>query len=46
MEMTVVGYRAAGKDAAWVELETLGHRRERPDGKALPPLRSTFPRCW
>ena len=21
MEMTVVGYRAAGKDAAWVELE-------------------------
>ena len=38
MEMTVVGYRAAGKDAAWVELEHSVNGAKGPDGKALPPL--------
>ena len=38
MEMTVVGYRAAGKDAAWVELEHSVTGAKGPDGKAMPPL--------
>lgn len=38
MEMKVVGFRAAGKDAAWVELEHSVAGAHMPDGKALPPL--------
>jgi uncharacterized protein (TIGR02246 family) len=38
MEMKVVGYRAAGKDAAWVELEHTVTGAKGPDGKPLPPL--------
>jgi uncharacterized protein (TIGR02246 family) len=38
MEMTLVGYRAVGKDAAWVDLEHSVTGAKAPDGKALPPL--------
>jgi uncharacterized protein (TIGR02246 family) len=38
MEMTVVGFRAAGKDAAWVELEHSINGATMPDGKAMPPM--------
>jgi uncharacterized protein (TIGR02246 family) len=37
MEMTVVGFRAAGKDAAWVELEHSITGATMPDGKPMPP---------
>jgi uncharacterized protein (TIGR02246 family) len=38
MEMTVVGFRAVGKDAAWVELEHTVSGAKAPDGKALPTM--------
>jgi uncharacterized protein (TIGR02246 family) len=38
MEMKVVGFRPAGKDAAWVELEHSVVGAKSPDGKALPPM--------
>ena len=38
MELTVVQYRAVGKDAAWVELEHSVNGAKSPDGKPLPPM--------
>jgi uncharacterized protein (TIGR02246 family) len=38
MELTVVQYRAVGKDAAWVELEHSVNGAKAPDGKAMPTL--------
>jgi len=38
MEMKVVEFRAAGKDAAWVELEHSVTGAHGPDGKPLPPM--------
>lgn len=38
MEMKVVGYRAVGKDAAWVELEHTVTGAKGPDGKPMPPM--------
>ncbi len=38
MEMKVVEFRAAGKDAAWVELEHTVTGAKGPDGKAMPTL--------
>jgi uncharacterized protein (TIGR02246 family) len=38
MEMKVVGYRAAGKDNAWVELEHTVTGAKAPDGKPLPMM--------
>lgn len=38
MEMTVVAFRAAGKDAAWIELEHSVTGATMPDGKAMPPM--------
>jgi uncharacterized protein (TIGR02246 family) len=38
MEMKVVGFRAVGKDAAWVDLEHTVTGAKGPDGKPLPTL--------
>jgi uncharacterized protein (TIGR02246 family) len=38
MEMTVVGFRAVGTYAAWVELEHSITGATMPDGKAMPPM--------
>ena len=38
MEMKVVEFRAAGKDAAWVELEHTVAGAKGPDGKPLPTM--------
>jgi uncharacterized protein (TIGR02246 family) len=38
MEMKVVDFRTAGKDAAWVELEHSVKGGKGPDGKAMPPI--------
>jgi uncharacterized protein (TIGR02246 family) len=38
MEMKVVDYRPAGKDAAWVELEHSVTGAMTPDGKPMPPM--------
>ncbi len=38
MEMKLVDYRAAGKDAAWVELEHSVTGAMTPDGKPMPPM--------
>lgn len=38
MEMKVVEFRAAGKDAAWVELEHTVTGAKGPDGKPMPTL--------
>jgi uncharacterized protein (TIGR02246 family) len=38
MEMKVVQFRPAGKDAAWVELEHTATGMKGPDGKPMPPM--------
>jgi uncharacterized protein (TIGR02246 family) len=38
MEMSVVAYRAVGKDAAFIELEHKVTGAKSPDGHALPPV--------
>jgi len=38
MALTVVQFRAVGKDAAWVELEHSVNGAKAPDGKPLPPM--------
>lgn len=38
MEMTVVGFRAIGKDAAWIDIDHVVKGAHAPDGSAMPTM--------